>query len=161
MGPNAPNMGDIKKKLNDMKANIQRVTDRFQNHKETTFVCVCIPEYLPVYETNRLIQQLNKYKMSTNSIVVNQILFPYQGTTCDKCLARRKIQDKYINQILDLFDNFHIVMIPELTEEVRGKESLEKFSENLYTEYGISSFLLWIFRYNPEEHGEMIALDEE
>ena len=43
MGPNAPNMGDIKKKLNDMKANIQRVTDRFQNHKETTFVCVCIP----------------------------------------------------------------------------------------------------------------------
>ena len=160
MGPNAPNMGDIKKKLNDMKANIQRVTDRFQNHKETTFVCVCIPEYLPVYETNRLIQQLNKYKMSTNSIVVNQILFPYQGTTCDKCLARRKRKISYRllgrksctrrcacsnqerNQILDLFDNFHIVMIPELTEEVRGKESLEKFSENLYTEYDISSFLL-------------------
>ncbi|KAK8794851.1 hypothetical protein WA158_003629 [Blastocystis sp. Blastoise] len=139
---------NITESINKMKANIEQVSVRFTNPKETTFICVCIPEFLSVYETERLVQALQKYKMDVNSIVVNQILFPDKDCICKKCLARRKIQDKYINQIIDLFSDYHIVMIPELCEEVRGPETIERFSTNLIEEY------------NPEEHGEMVSVDE-
>ena len=56
------------------------------------------------------------------------------------------MQDKYINQIFDLFQDFHIVMIPQLIEEVRGVDSIRDFSNHLIVEY------------NPEEHGELIEV---
>ena len=56
------------------------------------------------------------------------------------------MQDKYINQVFDLFQDFHILLIPQLTDEVRGVAALKSFSEFLVNEY------------NPEEHGEMLEV---
>lgn len=64
---------DLKKKLEEMKQNVHKVSERFKNAEETTFVCVCIPEFLSVYETERLVQQLSKYGISVNSVVINQV----------------------------------------------------------------------------------------
>lgn len=74
-------------------------------------------------------------------------MFPDCDSSCKKCIARRKMQNRYIDQIFDLFQDFHILLIPQLTEEVRGVQSIRAFSEHLIKEY------------NPEEHGEMLDVE--
>lgn len=133
--PNGQNLNDMMAKLDSLRETISEVNAQFKDESLTTFVCVCIPEFLSLYETERMIQELSSYQIDTHSIVVNQLLFPGKGSDCDQCNARRKMQKKYLEQIEELYDEFNVVKMPLLVEEVRGKEKLEKFSDMLVNPY--------------------------
>ena len=124
--PGGQNLDEIIAKMESLRETISEVNTQFKNADMTTFVCVCIAEFLSLYETERMIQELSGYQIDTHAIVVNQLLFPEKKNDCKQCNARRKMQRKYLDQIEELYDEFNVVKMPLLVEEVRGKESLER-----------------------------------
>jgi len=122
-------------KLDSTKKMIEEANKQFKNPDLTTFICVCIPEFLSVYETERLIQELTKVEMDTQNVVVNQILFPDPNQCCVLCGARAKMQNKYLDQIESLYEDFHVVKMPLLENEIRGVPALINFGQYLLTPY--------------------------
>lgn len=124
--PGGASFQELVDKLEALRETIGEVNTQFKDPEMTSFVCVCIAEFLSLYETERMIQELGSYQIDTHCIVVNQLLFPEKSNDCKQCNARRKMQKKYLDQIEELYDEFNVVKMPLLTDEVRGVEALKR-----------------------------------
>uniref|UniRef100_A0A5B6YUN7 ArsA/GET3 Anion-transporting ATPase-like domain-containing protein n=1 Tax=Davidia involucrata TaxID=16924 RepID=A0A5B6YUN7_DAVIN len=122
-------------KLEGMKDVVERVNKQFKDPDLTTFICVCIPEFLSLYETERLVQELAKFEIDTHNIIINQVLYDEEGIESKLLKARMRMQQKYLDQFYMLYDDFHITKLPLLPEEVCGVEALKSFSCNFLSPY--------------------------
>ncbi|KAL0305161.1 UNVERIFIED_CONTAM: ATPase ARSA2 [Sesamum calycinum] len=129
---------DLLGKLEGMKDVIEQVNKQFKDPDLTTFVCVCIPEFLSLYETERLVQELTKFEIDTHNIIINQVIFDEEAVESKLLRARMNMQQKYLDQFYVLYDDFNITKLPLLPQEVCGVEALQAFSHNFVTPYRAS-----------------------
>ncbi|CAH8472293.1 unnamed protein product [Schistosoma rodhaini] len=150
VGMNSTQGGDLTNAIETRLPIVKEITKQFKDSTQTTFVCVCIPEFLSMYETERLVQELTAHDIDVHNVIVNQLLFPNLLSSCDAsskdhsneppstcrmCLARHRIQSKYLEQILELYEDMHVIQLPQLENEVRGIKSVQDFSELLLNPY--------------------------
>ena len=73
-GAGANSGEDIQKKLfealDGMKTKIVEINRQFKDPERTTFIAVCIPEFLSLYETERLAIELAKCEIDIHNIVI-------------------------------------------------------------------------------------------
>lgn len=139
MGMPGMDMNEMVSKIESMSDITKEVSSTFENPDKCTFVCVCIPEFLSVFETERLVQEVGKFGISVNNIVVNQIIRAEDIADQQKAESlynsRMSMQARYMEQIVELYgEDFHITAMPLLPGEVRGKEALTNYSKLLLDE---------------------------
>lgn len=103
------------------------------NPVKNSFIIVMISEEMAITETGRLLNELIKYNIPVSTIVINQL---YQNATelCDFCKARRKMQQKNLLNIREVFEeklNKNLIEVPLFREEVRKYERLREMGEHL------------------------------
>ncbi|KAE8685100.1 ATPase ASNA1-like protein [Hibiscus syriacus] len=125
-------------RLEGMKDVIEQVNKQFKDPDMTTFVCVCIPEFLSLYETERLVQELTKFEIDAHNIIINQVIFDDEDVESNLLKARMRMQQKYIDQFHMLYDDFNITKLPLLPQEVTGVEALRAFSPHFLSPYKLS-----------------------
>uniref|UniRef100_A0A7S3XEW3 ArsA/GET3 Anion-transporting ATPase-like domain-containing protein n=1 Tax=Oxyrrhis marina TaxID=2969 RepID=A0A7S3XEW3_OXYMA len=111
-------------RIRDYKKGIEKVGRMLKDRMRTTFVVVCIAEYLSIKESQRLLRELHKDQVAVSHVVVNQlvmgdftslsiedaatnkkgeeVLGQAQWGTVQQavqfCRARNAIQQKYLNE---------------------------------------------------------------
>ena len=121
---------EVLERLNDSIINAR---DDLTNPIKNSFIIVMIPEEMAISETGRLLNELVKNNIPVSNIVVNQI---YQDTTelCEFCKARRKMQEKNLVKIKEVFgENLHknLIEVPLFKEEIREYVKLKEMGHFL------------------------------
>jgi arsenite-transporting ATPase len=117
--------------LEKLKKTIASARAELSDPNRTSFVIVMIPEAMVVAETERLLQALYEYEIPSSHIIINQI-YP-ERPDCTFCRARREMQQKHLDQIRDIYDDFTLTEVPLFPTEIRGLPSLRRLGALLAT----------------------------
>lgn len=115
--------------LLEMKKTVKRVRNLLQDFQRTEFITVTIPEAMAVRETEDLMNDLQKFKIPSSHIIINNI-FPKND--CQFCKAKRREQERYIKEIKNLFPSCKISEVPLQEEEIRGIKKLRQLTNILF-----------------------------
>ncbi|MDR2966676.1 MAG: arsenical pump-driving ATPase GET3 [Methanobacteriaceae archaeon] len=118
--------------LEETKRKIDEAKKVLSNPEQTTFKMVVIPEEMSIYESERAIEALDKFNMTTDGIIVNQIMPDIDN--CDFCKSRHSLQQKRLAMIYQKFQDKSIGEIPLFKEEVKGIKKLNELAKVLYEE---------------------------
>jgi len=115
--------------LQQTKDKIRAARIQLSDPDITQFVVVMIPEAMAVFETQRLLSNLNRWKISANHIVVNQLVPP--NPTCQFCSKRYEMQQNNLKDIGELYSDLDLVPVPLFDGEIRGIEELTRLGKIL------------------------------
>jgi arsenite-transporting ATPase len=101
------------------------VTDR----SRTAFAFVLVPERLPILETRRAVEALERSGVPVGAILVNRVLPAEVG---DGFLARRREQEReYLREIGARFTGYPVFHVPLLETDVHGIAALRRVAATL------------------------------
>ena len=120
---------EIEKNLIDFSKNVRKIQEILFGSKRTEFVMIGIAEEMGIREMEDLARSLDKLNISFNYIILNYL---YPSFRCGFCLAKREEQEKYIKLVKKQYPTKNLILVPLLPYDIRGIDSLKKFSKIIY-----------------------------
>ncbi len=117
------------------------VIDMMRDPQRSTFAFVMYPESTPIAEAQRAVQELGSMGIRTGLVVANLII-PEEECTTPFARSRRAMQEKYLQEIAQLF-SVPILQVPLLPHEVRGIEVLDSLGAKVLGQRQPAEALSW------------------
>ncbi len=115
--------------LLNLKKTVKRIASLLGNSQKCEFIPVCIPEDMAIMETDRLLKELQNFKITSRQLILNNVM---ESDESGFCRQRKACQLKYIQKVTDLFQKLHVVIVPVFPDEIKGISALEKLKEVLF-----------------------------
>ena len=114
--------------LDGLSSDMDRVKDLLSNEETTRFVPVMIPEPMSIYETERLMNSLEKIHVPVKEVIINRVA---ESDGCLFCRSKREDQKEPLVEIEDLFSKYDLVRVPLFSNEIRGVGGLNRMADYL------------------------------
>lgn len=119
-------------KIAELGKGVRDLSRFLKNPRETRAYVVMLPEALPDRQTERLIAELSKLRLSTGAIFVNRVLFKEDVKDCRRCLRRRQWQLKTLGRLSARYARIPIYVVRNFANEIAGKNALRSFTGELW-----------------------------
>ncbi len=117
------------KALDELKERINNAKKILTNKDQSEFVVVTLPLDMSIYESARLVGELDAYEIPNHFLVVNMVRI-YNGE-CGFCKNLSRMHLKNLDRIFELFSDKEIRVIPFFSKEIRGVSSLREIIKYL------------------------------
>ncbi|MEI7706748.1 MAG: ArsA family ATPase [Chlorobium sp.] len=115
--------------LLNLKKTVKRIAALFSSRQKCEFIPVCIPEDMAIMETERLLKELQHFKITSRQMIMNNVM---ESDESGFCRQRKAAQSKYILKAADVFKQLQVVTVPVFPEEIKGVLALMKLKEVLF-----------------------------
>jgi arsenite-transporting ATPase len=115
--------------LLNLKKTVKRIAAILSNSLQSEFIPVCIPEDMAIMETDRLLKELEVFKISSRQMILNNVM---ESEDSGFCRQRKAAQSKYLLKVADIFKKMQVVIVPVFPEEIKGVSALVKLKVILF-----------------------------
>jgi len=119
-----PRFAQLRETLLKRRRTFGRARRLLLDEGSTAFVLVLIPERLPVLETRRAVEALERFHVPVVGLVVNRVL--PEGPLGAFLEERRRQEGQYLEQIRRDFATFPTVQVPLFSKDVGGLDALRE-----------------------------------
>lgn len=117
--------------LKERQERFSKAREVLLNGKETGFIFVLNPERLPILETKKAIELLDKYHLHVKTLIVNKVL--PDDIDGEFMMQRKEHEKQYLSMIEDTFEKQQLIYVPLLSHDITNKGQLEVFSDYYYS----------------------------
>lgn len=119
-------------KIAELGKSIRDLSDFLKNSRRTRVYAVMLPEALPDRQTERLIAELSKLRLSTAAIFVNRVLFKDDAGNCRRCSRTRQWQLSTLTGLSARYSQIPIYVVRNFAQEIAGEKALRRFVGELW-----------------------------
>lgn len=109
---------------------VRKLIATMQDRRQSCAVAVMLPEPLPDWQTQRLLEQLQDLGIHVSAVMVNRVLLT--DDRCGRCANAQRWQRKVLERLKRSRPGVPVYLLAEQPHEVAGKAALSEFAQKVW-----------------------------
>lgn len=116
--------------LKERQERFSEVREIMLDSEKTAFIFVLNPERLPILETKKALELLEKYQLEVKTLIINKVL--PEKADGQFLQQRREYEQKYLLEIRENFQGKKLIHVPLFAHDITSRKELTAFSRNFF-----------------------------